>query len=100
MSGIGGTGGTGGGGDGTNNSSTGEIGDTNTGGGGGGGGLADGGVRGNGGNGGSGIVIISYAGPQKWTGGTYSSSGGNSIHTYTGEGTFTIIANNTSFVIN
>ena len=53
----------------------------------------------NGANGGSGIVIIRYAGPQDATGGTYSSSGGYSIHTFTGEGIFTFTANNL-FVIN
>ena len=40
-------------------------------------------------NGGSGIVIISYAGAQRGTGGTVTSSGGNTIHTFTSSGTFT-----------
>jgi hypothetical protein len=41
------------------------------------------------GNGGSGIVIIRYLGPQKGTGGTVTSSGGYTIHTFTSSGTFT-----------
>ena len=36
----------------------------------------------------SGIVIISYYGPQRATGGTVSSSGGFTIHTFTSSGTF------------
>ena len=39
--------------------------------------------------GGSGIVIISYPGSQRGTGGTVTSSGGNTIHTFTTSGTFT-----------
>jgi PKD repeat protein len=39
--------------------------------------------------GGSGIVIISYAGAQRGTGGTVTSSGGNTIHTFTSSGTYT-----------
>jgi hypothetical protein len=34
-------------------------------------------------------VIISYAGSQRATGGTVTSSGGSTIHTFTGSGTFT-----------
>jgi len=41
------------------------------------------------GNGGSGIVIIRYAGTQRGTGGTVTSSGGYTIHTFTSSGTFT-----------
>jgi hypothetical protein len=41
------------------------------------------------GNGGSGIVIISYAGSQVFTGGTVTSSGGNTIHKFTSSGTLT-----------
>jgi hypothetical protein len=70
-----GTGGLGGGG------AYGNAGTTNTGGGGGGGGGAGGK------DGGSGIVIISYAGSQRFTGGTITSSGGNTIHTFTASGT-------------
>ena len=57
---------------------------SNTGGGGGGGGGS-----GTGGAGGSGIVIISYAGAQRGSGGTYTFIGGNSIHTFTSSGTYT-----------
>jgi hypothetical protein len=42
-----------------------------------------------GGTGGSGIVIISYAGAQRGTGGTVTTSGGNTIHTFTSSGTYT-----------
>jgi hypothetical protein len=41
------------------------------------------------GNGGSGIVIIRYLGSQKGAGGTVTSSGGYTIHTFTSSGTFT-----------
>lgn len=41
------------------------------------------------GAGGSGVVIIRYAGPQRGTGGTVTSSGGYTIHTFTSSGTFT-----------
>jgi hypothetical protein len=83
--GAGGSGGTGGGGAGRSFPANinGENGTANTGGGGGG-------TNGNtGGNGGSGIVIISYAGSQRGTGGTVTSSGGNTIHTFTSSGTYT-----------
>lgn len=43
----------------------------------------------NGTNGASGVVIISYAGSQRGTGGTVTSSGGNTIHTFTTSGTYT-----------
>jgi len=46
----------------------------------------------------SGIVIISYSGTQKATGGTVTSSGGNTIHSFTGDGTFT--SNVTSYIVN
>jgi hypothetical protein len=42
-----------------------------------------------GGSGGSGIVIIRYAGGQRGIGGTVTSSGGYTIHTFTSSGTFT-----------
>ena len=64
---------------------------TNTGGGGGGGcGYAPLGSS-PGGSGGSGIVIVRYAGAQKATGGTITSPspGANTVHTFTGPGTFT-----------
>ena len=40
------------------------------------------------GPGGSGVVIISYAGSQRGTGGTVTSSGGYTIHTFTSSGTY------------
>jgi hypothetical protein len=55
-------------------------------GGGGGGGMLTNSVNYNGGAGGSGVVIISYAGTQKFTGGTVTSSGGNTIHTFNSSG--------------
>jgi len=82
-----GSGGSGGGGAGTASISTGTAGTANTGGGGGGGGSNGSGL-GNGGNGGSGIVIISYLGSQRGTGGTVTSSGGYTIHTFTSSGTY------------
>ena len=39
--------------------------------------------------GGSGIVIIRYAGAQRGTGGTVTSSGGYTLHTFTSSGTYT-----------
>ena len=60
-----------------------SSGGTNTGGGGGGSWYA------NGGNGGSGIVIVSYpTGSMSATGGTITTSSGNTIHTFTSNGTF------------
>jgi hypothetical protein len=82
--GAGGAGGSGGGGAG--NVTNGNAGTINLGGGGGGGGT---GVGAGGGAGGSGIVIISYAGSQRGSGGTITSSGGNTIHTFTTSGTYT-----------
>lgn len=58
-------------------------------GGGGGGASTDTGNSLKGGNGGSGIIILQYAGGQKGSGGTITSSGGNTIHTFTSTGTFT-----------
>jgi hypothetical protein len=91
------SGGSGGGGTAaTYNAYNAQSGSPNTGGGGG----ATGGGAGTGtaGTGGSGIVIIRYAGAQAAGGGSYSSSGGFSIHTFTGDGTFR--ANTTGFFIN
>jgi hypothetical protein len=34
------------------------------------------------------VVIISYAGDQRGTGGTVTSAGGNTIHTFTTSGTY------------
>jgi len=39
-------------------------------------------------NGGSGLVVIRYLGAQKGTGGTVTSSGGYTIHTFTSSGTY------------
>jgi hypothetical protein len=54
-------------------------------------------LRGNYGNGGAagindgtqGVVIIRYLGPVRASGGTVTSSGGYTIHTFTSSGTFT-----------
>jgi len=55
------------------------------------GGGAGGSNNNNGANGGSGIVIISYpTGLISATGGTITTSGGNTIHTFTSDGTFTV----------
>ena len=84
----GGAGGSGGGGAGANpTNGTGTAGTTNTGGGGGGGGggVAPGGY---GGAGGSGIVVVKYIGSQRGTGGTVTSVGGYTIHTFTSSGTY------------
>jgi hypothetical protein len=82
-----GTGGAGGGGNagasGGNNN--GNAGTANLGGGGGGGSASTG--ASNGGNGGAGVVIISYVGAQQFGGGVVTSSGGNTIHTFTTSGT-------------
>jgi hypothetical protein len=59
----------------------------NTGGGGGGGSHYN--LTNQGGNGGSGIVIIRYLGPQNGTGGTVTTSGLYTVHTFTSSGTFT-----------
>ena len=76
-----GSGGAGGGANGSGSTSV-NNGGANTGGGGGAG-------NGNSGNGGSGIVIIRYLGAQRGTGGTVTSSGGYTIHTFTSSGTYT-----------
>lgn len=83
-----GTGGTGGGGAGAStDGGTGVAGTANTGGGGGAGGY-NGGI---GGAGGAGIVIVAYpTGSITATGGTITTSGGNTIHTFTISGTFTV----------
>ena len=81
-----GLGGNGGGGRGGYTNTAGISGTANTGGGGGGGGYP---TNRNNGSGGSGIVIIRYAGAQRGTGGTVTSSGGYTYHTFTSSGTFT-----------
>ena len=75
----------------------------NTGGGGGGTGYSGyGGGTDTGGAGGSGIVIVRYPGPQRAIGGTVTSSGGYTIHTFTtvGSTTFTpLVATNNSAIL-
>lgn len=92
----GGAGGAGGGGTGTIYPSVtvATAGSPNTGGGGG----ALGGSRGNTGNtaGGSGVVIISYVGAQQFGGGNVTSSGGNTIHTFTTSGTLSPLSSLTA----
>lgn len=82
-----GSGGAGGGGSGqaTNNGSPASA---NTGGGGGAGGYQSGAYYA-GGNGGSGIVIFRYLGAQRGTGGTVTSDGTYTYHTFTSSGSFT-----------
>ena len=85
-----GSGGSGGGG--STGTYTGAVngvaGTTNTGGGGSAVNSAPG-SSGTGGNGGSGIVIIAYLGSQRGTGGTITSAGGYTYHTFTTSGTYT-----------
>jgi hypothetical protein len=77
------SGGSGGGGNGSA-SSSGANGTANTG---GGGGATNTGTTS--GAGGSGVVIVRYFGSQKGTGGTVTSSGGYTYHTFTTSGTYT-----------
>lgn len=86
--GSGGSGGGGGGGRWTTYTIAAGSGAANTGSGGGGGGGVGTGTASDG-AGGSGIAIIRYAGAQRGTGGTVTSSGGYTIHTFTSSGTFT-----------
>jgi hypothetical protein len=80
-----GGGGLGGGGSGGSAYGAAVAGTANTGGGGGGaGGYGD-----NSRGGGSGVCVIYYAGAQKGTGGTVTSSGGFTVHTFTSSGTYT-----------
>lgn len=83
----GGTNGGGGAGNGGGYSGGGGAATANTGSG-GGGGAGDNGTTAAGGAGGSGVVIIRYAGAQRGTGGTVTSAGGYTIHTFTSSGTF------------
>lgn len=77
------SGGSGGGGTGSYSGSGSAPGGVNTGGGSGGAQTVDSPA------GGSGIVIISYSGSQKFIGGTVTSVGGNTIHTFTSSGILT-----------
>lgn len=89
----GGSGGTGGGGTGApSTGGAGGSGTPNSGSGGGGACWFSADVAG--GSGGSGIVIISYAGSQQFNGGLVTSSGGNTIHTFTSTGALTPLTNN------
>jgi hypothetical protein len=81
--GTGGTGGSGGGGAGSNSGGSPTAGTANTGGGGGGASASAGAA------GGSGVVIIRYLGSTRGSGGTITSSGGYTYHTFTSSGTFT-----------
>jgi hypothetical protein len=76
------------------NEATGGAGGTNTGGGGGGGSWS----TGIGGAGGSGIVVIRYPGSQQATGGTITSVGGCTIHSFTSSGTFTTYSNSATLI--
>lgn len=83
-----GMGGTGGGGNGQGSSSASTVGTANLGGGGGGGHTV-------GRAGGSGVVIIRYATadfPVACTGGSISTDGSDTIHTFTTSGTFSVVA--------
>jgi len=84
--GSGGSGGRNPGGAGNGSTTVGGSGGTNTGGGGGGGG---GGQTSNGGLGGSGIVIVRYLGPVRGSGGSITSTGGYTVHTFLTSGNFT-----------
>ncbi len=84
-----GSGGLGGGGNGTT-SANGNAGTANTGGGGG----AAGNNANAGGAGGSGVVIVSYpTGSMTATGGTITTAGLNTVHTFTGSGVFSVVPN-------
>ena len=82
-------GGSGVGGNGAALNGTPTAGVTNRGGGGGGANGYAGGAAILGGNGGSGVVIVRYLGSQRASGGTVTSSGGYTYHTFTSSGTFT-----------
>ena len=88
--GVGRSGGLGGGGTGGTSPTAGTP---NTGGGGGGTGYSGYGGGGTSAIGGSGIIIVRYPGPQKAIGGTVTSVGGDTIHTFTTSGTFTPLVN-------
>jgi len=94
--GTGGSGGNGGGGNGGGgNGSRGVAGTANRGGG-GGAGYEDSAAYNGIANGGSGIVIISYVGAQQFGGGVVTSSGGNTIHTFTTSGTLSPLSSLTA----
>lgn len=68
-----------------NTTGTGGAGGANTGGGGGAMAISVGTAA----SGGSGVVILRYSGAQRGTGGTVTSAGGNTIHTFLTSGTYT-----------
>ena len=72
----------------------GGAGGTNTGSGGGAGSWSSGA----GGAGGSGIVVIRYPGSQQATGGTITSVGGCTIHSFTSSGTFEVYSNSATLI--
>lgn len=87
---TGGAGGAGGGGTGGSGSANGTAGTANTGGGGGGASSTSSASR-NGGDGGSGIVVISYlTGTVNATGGTITTVGDRTVHTFTSSSTFQV----------
>jgi hypothetical protein len=91
-----GIGGTGGGGNGAvATGGTGFSGVSNTGGGGGGNYAGEPGTANAGGSGGSGIVIVRYFGSARASGGTITSVGGYTIHTFTTVGSTTFTPNAT-----
>jgi hypothetical protein len=92
---ISGLGGYGGGGDAGIFNANGNSGSVNTGGGGGG---ASTGAGQTGGAGGSGIVIISYTGNARFSGGTISTVGSNTVHTFTTSGSLTPLSSNTEYI--
>lgn len=98
--GTGGTGGAGGGGGGATTTGAGTNATANTGGGGGGAAYSAGGIGLVGGNGAAGTLVISYTtGNITATGGTITTSGGNTIHTFTSSGTWTVTAINTTHTV-
>tara|TARA_R110002126_G_scaffold175451_1_gene324114 strand:- start:330 stop:5141 length:4812 start_codon:yes stop_codon:yes gene_type:complete len=90
--GAGGAGGNGGGGTGGGSGGNSTSGTANLGGGGGGAEYS----QTSGSSGGSGVVIISYVGAQQFGGGVVTSSGGNTIHTFTTSGTLSPLSSLTA----
>lgn len=93
---AGGSAGSGGAGAGGNYNTAGSSASANTGSAGGGCGAFGSASTRSGGKGGSGIVIISYVGAQQFGGGVVTSSGGNTIHTFTTSGTLSPLSSLTA----
>jgi hypothetical protein len=91
-----GVGGNGGGGSGGVYQGNGVAGTANLGAGGGGSGAGNSATTVISGNGGSGVVIISYLSPQKFGGGIVTTSGSNTIHTFTTSGTLSPLSSLTA----